>query len=674
MGACMSHEAVDTAEPSKHPLKAAHQSSTKNISLEVDENPEGNEKGGEEGNEEGGEEEKKSKLMNEFKKKLETEEGIPRAIEIIDDILFYEEGGLDVEYIVHAAEVNCIPVVKFILESVDFQKYNRENLILQILGSDKDSTEAVRMMLKHRSFEDVKVFESYLLYNCSNSFDDELVLRNQVATAKMLLEFWPAESLNDNCKVNLTKLLVAEALSRKDTKEIELMLEKGVPPNDVIMGVSMTFEDNSNIIQTAIKHGGSADTAIDTLMRFWESTPRDVSPNSSDMVSLLARLKSYFAIGASVSCKIYDEPLLFYAVKFLPLEVVMLLIEAGADINAPLLLRACVDNSIAHMAKVVIDNGFKINISLIDGTDSTPLLITLLESYGCTSEISDMLFGSSVDLTLPVKANGEIDSMLGYFVGKGNVKNVKLLLKHGFDPNMVPEGGNHVMSHNISNREIFQVLVDAGADISVSVSKIEDEKVREEISDDITNGKRMEAVNKTIKYFVTKQVAIWKEKLPANEFGLKFLSFCEEGDLEAVQEFVRLGIDPQKEIETRNTSRVTRQEHPFSTAAENDRASIVKYFLETCKVDPVSVKLSEVQDGRHHTLKRTNNGVTAVLQMDIRKNRNIIVSVLEDLQRRNILNDGVITHFFQSERDDDDEGEKKKPTAEDIEAKRLTDM
>lgn len=76
-------------------------------------------------------------------------------------------------------------------------------------------------------------------------------------------------------------------------------------------------------------------------------------------------------------------------------------------------------------------------------------------------------FAAQIDVNA---LNHHEQSPLSYAVGNNHIECVRILLRHGANPNRVQKWGNtplHICASGISSKEIFELLIDAGGDLTI---------------------------------------------------------------------------------------------------------------------------------------------------------------------------------------------------------------
>ena len=85
------------------------------------------------------------------------------------------------------------------------------------------------------------------------------------------------------------------------------------------------------------------------------------------------------------------------------------------------------------------------------------------------------------------------------------------------------------------------------------------------------------------------------------ELNNKFLAACRAGDLNLVKQLIKSGASPHDSICTRDSSRVSQYSHPVFEAISSGNSVLIRYLIETEKVDIFKARVRNVQDGRRHT-------------------------------------------------------------------------
>jgi ankyrin repeat protein len=314
-----------------------------------------------------------------------------------------------------------------------------------------------------------------------------------------------------------------EAIKRNDLVVAAELLAEGVEV-DAGEGLTRTTalmmavtDRRIEMIQWLLDHGAglapenslglSAMTYALILSRTWDDLYRVANPDPRPLQMLLARggrfglreavllndvplARSRLNQGADVNAgrDLYEGPLLKIAAEFGHLEIVKLLVDRGADLEAiddlgqrPLMCAARHGRSevVAHL----LDRGAEINA--VDWFDQSALsraaehdhdqLYTLLRSRGAERTVLDAIARNDVEvLQEKLRDRSDVDDLIGDFgrvamlaARRGNPAIVRLLLDRGAvhllerhdDHTLLAEAARH------GHVEVVQLLIERGADL-----------------------------------------------------------------------------------------------------------------------------------------------------------------------------------------------------------------
>lgn len=155
---------------------------------------------------------------------------------------------------------------------------------------------------------------------------------------------------------------------------------------------------------------------------------------------------------------------LMHAAAFGNLEILKLLIDAGADVNArnnfdaTALLWAARDS---EKARLLIERGADVNAQSKQGR--TPLMVASLRRGG--SAIVALMLAKGADVNL---RSGRGETALALAASVGDAETVKLLLTKGADPNIPDRTGATPINRASSGKhaEVVQLLIRKGVDVN----------------------------------------------------------------------------------------------------------------------------------------------------------------------------------------------------------------
>jgi ankyrin repeat protein len=450
----------------------------------------------------------------------------------------------------------------------------------------------------------------------------------------------------------INKIYVLHAVKEGNKELLDGYINDLITTPEEVLKISICLAKSGDleIARDMVKRGEKPDQ---TLSIFLEYSRNHLSFSAEEEERFLLE-RTIFLLDLGANPHILEEAMGLSV----PGSVIKKLIDSGADVNdskydalLPSIKECYDDEKETQYAKVLIDSGIELNKLIVYENFEAPVLVHMINSAE-NFNVPNLMAANGANLEKSFTYNNEEITPLAYFALKMNSRAVKWLLEHKADPNFVPSGGKHVLNYADPTSNIFTALIQGGADISHVLNDISDVQSRNSISEYIKQGKQQEAISMLQLYY--KKVHIEKEKNNMPNFNRSFLVACGRGDLDSVKIYVSLGANPHQDISVRDSSRVSQSGHPLIYAANSGKTELVKYLLEECKVDPNAVSEREVQDGRHHDMKRSKNGVVAVLNMDYRTNHRIINWVLNNLKKDNRLNAKVATYYF-SGRDENKE-------------------
>ncbi|XP_057318326.1 uncharacterized protein LOC130663224 [Microplitis mediator] len=263
-----------------------------------------------------------------------------------------------------------------------------------------------------------------------NVFDDDNLSPLKIAVINGNEEI--VELLLDKAKITVKKSLeslLKIAWNNSTFKIFELLFDVGLKIYPVAAGKIVPPLHMAVIKNNFETLDGLINDGVDINDSFWEKTPFEIAVGRGckKMIELLVKNK------ANVNKK-NRENILQVAVKTDNFELMRILIDAGVDVNSGSPLDQAIENDNYEIVKYLITNGA--NVNSVD------------------------TFISSVGKITPLQRA----------VRKGNKKIVKLLIEYKADVNarpFPPEPACLTTAMQNDNLEIFQLLLDAGADIHI---------------------------------------------------------------------------------------------------------------------------------------------------------------------------------------------------------------
>jgi hypothetical protein len=108
-----------------------------------------------------------------------------------------------------------------------------------------------------------------------------------------------------------------------------------------------------------------------------------------------------------------------------------------------------------------------LTVEQLQSTESKQMQQTLCSACIFDDTRAVEFFASKIDVNV---LDQHKQLPLTYAVGNNHINCVRILLRHGANPNLVQNWGNtsmHICACCISSKEIFQLLIDAGGDITI---------------------------------------------------------------------------------------------------------------------------------------------------------------------------------------------------------------
>ena len=315
-------------------------------------------------------------------------------------------------------------IIKLLLEhGADVNASTKDgDTALMVASINNNNIEIVKLLLEYGA--DVNAIDK-------NGYTALILATDNVELTKLLLEH--GADVNVSNKNDYTALYLS--IIRKNTEITKLLLEHGADVNAIDKNghtVLILATDNENVELTKLllEHGADVNTLINIETQLLIDKGLDI--NASDKVNFTILM---FAIGKE------------------NIEMVKLLIENGADVNALLNIDT----------KNLIEKGLAVNTSTKDGL--TTLMFAIMEKKNI--EIIKLLLEHEVDVNVFVN-NGETALMLAIY--NENIKLTKLLLEYGADINISVKSGETALMLAIYNENIklTKLLLEYGADVNAS--------------------------------------------------------------------------------------------------------------------------------------------------------------------------------------------------------------
>jgi ribosomal protein L12E/L44/L45/RPP1/RPP2/ankyrin repeat protein len=447
------------------------------------------------------------------------------------------------------------------------------------------------------------------------------------------------------------KLLeIQYAVKHNDEEYIEDILRRGASPDDVIR-IAVRGHDHIHIVRAMLEKGGS----INLIMK--DRPPisifsHDLTPISlfldwctdckSDCESYIKQLTELLDLGADPNHGAPNQ-LLNAVNSNLPLSFISQLVQAGTNMDtdiASIMSTAMNRTDGIDVVKMLLDNGADVNAS-----SCISILVRAVRKHHA---IADLLLERGADRNTTVTISSITYTPIGYFVYYGNEDSVCYLLQKGFDPNYCPEKCQHVLvialnDDNRISKGICMTLIAAGANIQPALEGI-NEDLKQQIIEWNTIGDYARITDELVYHWTKKRVSKFHQELSQQQFSYKSYNSYLKGDLVAVREFIKCGVDPHEIIMLSNYSRGSIYCHPFIAAVRSGNLELIRYLLDDCQVDPVKTKHHVIEDGKRNKLNDITNGVIAILCLDLNKYRSLIEETLVKLQKESMINVPAATH------------------------------
>jgi len=178
-------------------------------------------------------------------------------------------------------------------------------------------------------------------------------------------------------------------------------------------------------------------------------------------------LKALIKAGADVNAKdeVYGETLLYSAVLKNEIEMVEVLIEAGAEVNDGKSLHTAVHFGRREIVKILIAAGADVNVKT--GSGWTALHMA---AHISNAKIVNALLESGADINT---SDTEERTPLHLAVAEGHIKTIKALLRAGANVNAKTKDGwtsLHCAAY-ASVADVMSLLIEAGADVNAETKK-----------------------------------------------------------------------------------------------------------------------------------------------------------------------------------------------------------
>ncbi|KAF5584962.1 ankyrin protein [Fusarium pseudocircinatum] len=228
----------------------------------------------------------------------------------------------------------------------------------------------------------------------------------------------------------ISEMPLKQAISRFDSRYIELLLEKGADPNAV------DFSNGRTALGLALVRGASLST-LQLLIHYgadvnkpskWGTPLEQVIKGRFLPDVALERFQLLLRRGADVNVFTAEQTLIQLAVNKKDLTLVKLFIEAGADVNA-------------------------------SGTGMTALEAAV---YGNNTYLAKLLIEAGADASISSTAT----SALQLAVARNNMELVELLVREGADINALALDKTALQTAaDVQSLELLKYLIDRGADV-----------------------------------------------------------------------------------------------------------------------------------------------------------------------------------------------------------------
>lgn len=286
---------------------------------------------------------------------------------------------------------------------------------------------------------------------------------------------------NPNIKIKYDELeitLMMRAVMNGDLAAVELLLSLGAEPNystehektQEITALTISLMEKNYLISQKLLSAGALFSFLDAwtfvnneselfdfVIEELRKNPtlieaRDMDSNATLLHIACGKGKlstSQWLIenGADINALGNDNITpLFYAILSQNIEIVKLLVESGADLNASMkdkgndsatLLFFAIDSQNIEIVKLLVDSGADINkASLRDNDNVTPLYLAVdLENI----EIVKFLVDSGADINASLSDNDNVTPLF-LAIKSQNIEIVKLLVESGADINIIIDG------------------------------------------------------------------------------------------------------------------------------------------------------------------------------------------------------------------------------------------
>ena len=263
---------------------------------------------------------------------------------------------------------------------------------------------------------------------------------------------------------------------------VQRLLKEGADP--------LVFDENyGNAFQAAVSHGHNE------IAKILKDAGADVNATggirgsalvSAASMGYVTTIELLFTLGVPSGRTQDIADAMVVATHKQHKDVVNLLIQSGADINATGLLmgdlwtplQVAANKGCALMVAFLLDHGADVNV--IGGIHGSAL-IAAADSDKCSCQVLELLISNGVHIneiievsqrdSNPIKFTGHA-SPLAAAVSRNNEEAVKLLLEHGADPNLV--NGTFctalMSAVSIDSPTILEYLFAYGADVNITIA------------------------------------------------------------------------------------------------------------------------------------------------------------------------------------------------------------